>query len=148
MGLWTKSDYEMFKMYCDKSENIIWDETTDYGLSYKIADCVFTDINCGIIVSALTLDKPMCILRRFDGRDCLVLHPDVISHHNVVNNPEELFDFLERVNAGEDPNAELRRDALNKFVSHYDGKNGQRIKDSIESEYIEKFSASSYISEG
>ena len=136
-GLWDKGDYEKVREYCDNSENVIWDEQTDYSLSYKLADCVLTDVNCGIILSSLPLDKPICALRRYDGQASEVHHPEVVEHLNVADSAEGLTDFLERVRAGEDPKAEQRRAAFAKFISHYDGQNGRRIKDFIERKYGE-----------
>jgi dsDNA-binding SOS-regulon protein len=138
-GVWGEEDCDTIKKYCDNSENIIWDDRPDYTLAYSLADCVFVDVNCGIILTALTLDKPICALRRFDGQACKIDHPAVIHCHNVANNPEELVAFLEKIRNDEDPKADLRKKALSKFIGHYDGKNGRRIKEFIEKMYREKF---------
>ena len=136
-NIWKREDYEAFKAYCEGSENIVLDGRVDYCLSYSLADCIFTDANCGIIITGMTIDKPICALLRNDKYAHRIVYPEIIEHHNLVSKPEELYDFLERIRAGEDPKADLRKVAFSKFISHYDGQNGQRIKDFIEEKYVE-----------
>lgn len=39
----------------------------------------------------------------------------------------------------QDPGNEMRKCAINEYIAHYDGKNGERIKQFIEQKYSEKY---------
>ena len=58
-GLWTQEQIDYFRAYCDESENIVWDDESDYSVSYSLADAILADAGCGIICSALPMMNPM-----------------------------------------------------------------------------------------
>lgn len=131
-GIWSGEDMEALKYFCKRSANIIWDDTIDYGNSYSVADAVMTDVNCGIVISALPLDKPVAILQRYDGYRCKPHYPDVVDAHYNINSIDELYSFFRMVKEGEDPQKDLRYNLCKKYVSHFDGFIGRRIRESIE----------------
>ncbi len=137
--VWTKEDIAAFRQYFKASANMVWDEYPDYSLSYSLADAILLDVNCGILVSALTIRKPMCILRRFDGRACEIYHPDLAARLYMAQDTDECMDFLNMVRDGKDVKKEMREEAFAKYIGDFDGRNGQRIKDFIAEKYFEKY---------
>lgn len=133
-GIWTEEDFDAFKYFCKMSPNIVWDDSLDYGAAYSVADAIITDVNCGIIISALPLDKPIAVLQRFDGNRCVPHYPDIIGAHYEINSEDELSSFMEMVKRGEDPKREQRKAKCAEYVAHFDGMNGKRIKESIEND--------------
>ncbi len=138
-GFWSESDVGRLRQYFGKSANMVWDEFPDYSLAYKVSDAILLDANCGIIVSALTTRKPMCILRRFDGRACEIYHPEVAAKLYLAESTEQCMDFLNEVANGTDSKEKEREEAFGEYISYFDGKNGQRIKDFITEKYFEKY---------
>lgn len=138
--VWTKEDMAAFREYFRSSANMVWDESPDYSLAYSLADAVLLDGNCGILVSALTIRKPMCILRRFDGQACELYHPDLASRLYMAQSTEACMDFLDMVREGKDVKKEMREEAFARYIGDFDGRNGQRIKDFIAEKYFEKYS--------
>lgn len=136
--IWSESDLETIKTYCNQTPNVVWDDTFDYGMAYSMADAVITDMNCGITVSALTLGKPLAVLKRFDGNICEPLYPELIENLYQIESVKELHKFFEMVQRGEDTMYDLRQKMFEQYISHFDGKNGQRIKDMIVEKYFEK----------
>lgn len=137
-NIWTRDDIDAVNYFCETTSNIIWDDTIDYGHAYCAADAIMTDVNCGIIISALPLDKPIAVLQRFDGNVCKAQYPDIVEEHYNINSIEELHSFLEMIKRGKDPKRRQRNKMYQKYVAHFDGLNGRRIKESIEKD-IQKF---------
>ena len=138
-GIWTKNDLEVVKEICDHSENIIWDESADYGVAYKLSNGIITDINCGITISALALDKPLAVLHRFDVENTQEPQfPEVIENIYNLFGIEDLYDFFEMIKEEDDYLKDERKKILEKYISNFDGKNGERIKAFIEEKYNEK----------
>ena len=137
-GIWTRQDYERLIDYCTHTDNIIWDESKDYGCAYATADMVITDINCGITVSALALNKPLAVLHRFDGNNCESHFPQIHEGIYQIHNLNEFDDFIIDTDETHDTLKEKREMIISKYITHFDGKNGQRIKDFIVEEYYKK----------
>jgi len=137
-GIWSKKDFDLLRSYCDKTPNVVWDDTSDYGFSYRLADAVLTDINCGITVSALALGKPLGVLKRFDGNVCEPQYPELVENLYQIDSMEKATAFFEMVFKGEDPMLPERQKMFERYISHFDGKNGLRIKKFIENKYFEK----------
>lgn len=133
--IWTNNDLKMMKIFCDKSENIIWDDNIHYGMAYSMANAVITDVNCGITVSALPLNIPIGITERFDGVKAVDQYPTINAAHYRISSLEKLYSFLEMIEKGEDPNKQKRKLVKEKYISNFDGKNGLRIKDFIFEKY-------------
>lgn len=137
-GVWSANDLAVIKNYCETTLNIIWDDTFDYGLSYAVADAIITDVNCGITISALPLKKPLAVLLRFDEGSPEPEQPEVIDALYKINSYSELSVFLNMISEDKDPMYKRRMSVKERFISDFDGKNGQRIKDFIVGAYEEK----------
>lgn len=137
--IWPKKDLELFRQFFEESPNMLWDETPDYAMSYRMADSVIADVNCGITVSALVLDKPLAVLYRNDGSTCVPKNEEVASNLYELKDWDDLKAFFEMTAKGEDPKKELRHELFEKYISSFDGKNGERIKQFIEKKYDEKY---------
>ena len=131
-GVWSNEDINALKYFCKRSSNIVWDDNIDYGPAYSVADAIITDVNCGIIISALPLNKPIAVLQRFDGNRCNPHYPDIVASHYNINSIDDLHSFVEMVKKGEDPRKNIRKEMYEKYVAYFDGLNGKRIKESIE----------------
>lgn len=138
-GFWSESDVSRLRQYFEKSVNMVWDEFHDYSLAYKVSDAILLDANCGIIVSALATKKPMCVLRRYDGRACEIFHPEVVDKLYLAESREQCINFLNEVANGVDSKEREREKAFEEYISYFDGKNGQRIKDFVTEKYFEKY---------
>ncbi len=140
--IWAEEDVGRFRKYFCASDNMVWDEYPDYSLAYSLADAVLLDVNCGILVSALTIKKPMCILRRFDGKESEDYHPNLSEKLHMAHGIEECMDFMDMVRMGRDTKQEMLEEAFGKYIAPFDGKNGRRIKDFITEKYFERYASS------
>ena len=136
--IWSKEDLNMIRQFFKNSPNMIWDETPDYATSYRMADAVIADVNCGITVSALVLDKPLAVLYRDDGNVCIPKNDEFASNLYELKNFEDLKSFFKMVADGKDDKREDRHRLFEKYISYFDGKNGERIKQFIETKYDER----------
>ncbi len=136
--VWTSEGYSALKEYMNRTSNIVWDETDDYSLAYSLADAVLSDVNCGITVSALVLNKPLGIMMRYDGNQCKPHQPDLVSRLYQIDSWEACRHFLDMVLRGQDPMKEVRQEACRQYISYFDGQNGRRIKEFIMKKYLEK----------
>ena len=129
--LWTKEDADCLMKYCDESENIVWDDENDYSVSYSMADAIMADVRCGIIVSALPMRKPMAIPLRWDmdTRKHILRNKEVLSSYYLISSEQQMLDFIRMVEAGEDSKYQQRMKLIPKYVTNFDGKNGERIRD-------------------
>lgn len=135
--MWTQSDVDELHRYINNSKNIIWDELPDYSLSYQLADAMMMEIGTGTIISALSMQKPIALLYR---NDCKVkeFHPEVTDSYYHCFNENDAIDFIEKMKQNKDPLKKKRKIAFEKYISHFDGKNGQRIKNFLFEAYKEK----------
>ena len=138
-GIWTQDDYEAIKNYCETSSNIVFDDSDDYGDAYRVSSAIITDINCGICISALPLRVPIAVLGRYDGNECSPQYPEVYDSLYKICSENDVDGFLDMVVSGEDELKHQRNTVMDKYVSNFDGKNGQRIKDFIAEEYFKNF---------
>jgi len=136
-GIWTAAERKYFKEAINNSDNMVYDDYTDYSRAYKFSDAVITDVNCGIIVSALPLGKPLGVLYRQDLPD-LPLYPELVEKLYQMRNTKELFDFFEMVRIGEDFRKSDRENACKQYIAHFDGQNGRRIKEYLLKDYKQK----------
>lgn len=132
---WSLGDYERLKRYCILSSNVVFDDTDCYDDAFSIADAVITDAYCGITCTALPTLKPICLLYR--TKECIPYHPELAENYYSAHNKNELVSFLKMIQNNQDDMLELRKIASKKFVKHFDGKNGMRIKNFIEDKYNE-----------
>ena len=139
-NIWTQQEIEQLKSYFNESPNMIWDEDPDYSLAYDMADAIITDVECGITVSALATKKPLCVFFRM-GVPKHIEFPELIDNLYQVQSEQECIEFFEMIQRGEDPMKEQREQAFHNCICHFDGKNGQRMKDFIAEKYFEKYGA-------
>lgn len=136
-GIWTVEEWNAFKSAINETENMIYDDLMDYSTAYKLSDAIITDANCGIIVSALPLGKPLGVLFRPDT-PVEPMYPQIIDKLYRMGNEKELFGFFEMVRNGEDPKKKDREYAMEKSIAYFDGKNGERIKEYLLKDYERK----------
>lgn len=131
---WTVSDYKSFIEFCDKSPNIVWDESSDYLKGLSIADGVIVDVNCSLVYYVLAANKPIAVPYRYD-MNVDVNNPELVSHYYSINDTQQLNNYLVMIGKGEDPMKDKRQEAFDKYIYTYDGRNGYRIYKKI----IERF---------
>ncbi len=139
MDYWSLNDLNLFRNYCNGSENVVFDENETYDDAYSVSDAIITDVLCGVVCSALPTLRPICVLFRTDK----VIKPfaeKLVSNYYTVHNEDELKAFFNMIVRNEDPMFELRMNAFKKYIKYFDGKNGLRIKQFIENKYEEKIS--------
>lgn len=136
-GLWTEQDLEELRVYCDASDNIIFDESLTYDAAFGIADGIITDAYCGITCSALPLLKPMCLLYR-DKID-IPYHKEIEECSYEARSDSEIQKFIYMVLEGKDEKLLLRKQNTQKCIKNFDGKNGERIKDFLKQKYRELY---------
>ena len=141
-GYWSEADLVEIKHYCEESPNIVWDETDTYKAAYSVADAILTDVKCGLTVSALPMLKPIGVMYRND-KEIIPLHKEIVENYYSVHSEKDLTDFFDMVRGGADPMLEQRRKIVPKCVKHFDGRNGERIKDFIVRAYEAKLKESS-----
>lgn len=136
---WTADEVKNIKQYMESSHNMVWDDKPTYEEALKGADVIIVDGYCGMILSTFPLMKPISALYR--NQDIEVICPELDQVLYSVRCEEELKIFLERVvNSGQDDMLEERKAGWQKFIKYFDGKNGQRIKEFIAEEYLNKYS--------
>lgn len=137
-GFWSMTDYKQLVDYCEKSPNVVWDDTFDYCNAFNMSDGYMIDANCSMICAALALDKPICRLQRPDI-DEWYIHQDLSECYYYAKNMEEITDFIEMVKKGKDSKREIRYSHSKDAYVAFDGLNGKRMKDFIVEKYIEMF---------
>ena len=135
-AFWSEEDMYNFREYCSESSNIVFDETDSYDNAFSMADIIITDSHCGITMSSLPMKKPICVT--YKSRNALDTNVDALKHCYKVYSPEELFDFLDMIERGDDPMYQVREKAAREYVKHFDGKNGWRIKEFIKQAFKDK----------
>ncbi len=126
---WSDDDVKILIDYCDKADNIVFDDTETYDIAYSVADAILSESGCGILASALPTMKPIGVLYR--SVLSVEYDTDITNKYYTIHNTYELTDFINMINNGDDPKFEMRVDAARAFVKHFDGKNGWRIKEFI-----------------
>ncbi len=137
-GIWSYRDIEALKGFCERSENIIFDDEDSYIPAYSIMDGVITDNRCSVEHTAFPTLKPICILYRNDmelGSDTQDLKEILYSAHNL----DDIDKFYEMIVQGNDPMLDIRKRKMNSFVKNFDGKNTERIKEFIEKKFYDKW---------
>lgn len=132
---WTADEVQQIKNYMKNSPNMIWDDTHDYCCSYDTCDALIVDANCSITTTFLATGKPICRLLRYDIQEWLI-SPSLYDCYYYARGMEECDRFIKDICEGNDPKYEQRQLACKKAILHFDGKNGQRIKDFITSDYL------------
>lgn len=129
-GVWTFEDLYYFKKYFEQSDNMIWDDSGTYERAYSCCDAILVDSECGIICSALPLGVPMAALIREEKKTSA--QQDLVDNLYSVRKIEDLENFVKMVMEGQDPLRDRRMEMVNKYINHFDGMNGKRIKSLVE----------------
>lgn len=136
-GIWTKEELDDLRDYCRKSPNIIFDESVSYDKAFSIADGIITDAFCGIMCSALPTLKPICLTYR--SKSDIPYHKELADCYIAAYHSQDVINFMEDISRGEDDKTlELRKEACKKYIKHFDGRNGYRIKEFIKEKFLEK----------
>ncbi len=139
-GVWTREQVETIRRYCDDSDNIVWDDEAEYGTAVKLADAILVDVGCGIICEMLPTGKPIGIPLRFDT-NChsrISLNREIVENSYLIRSERAMTDFLDMVKRGEDPQKERRMATSAKYVTNYDGKNAERVKEIIIDRFLKR----------
>lgn len=134
-GIWTEDDLKSLREYCVHSENIVFDETENYDAAYSVSDAIIADAHCGIVCSALPTGKPICLT--YVSREERDYHEEIVSAYHKAYCPEDLYAFFEMVRRGDDLYQKEREELAAKYIKHFDGKNGMRMKDFLLKKYRE-----------
>jgi len=132
---WTLDDMNQLRRYCKESKNIILDEEADYYKSFAVSDAILTDTDCGIIMSAFPLLKPICVM--FRSRRVKEFDSKLLKIYYKAKTRNELLSFMDMVKDGKDPMKLERERNLKDLVLHFDGENGTRIKQFVLEKYEE-----------
>lgn len=133
---WTADDVEELKRQINDSSNMIWDEESSYENSLMYADAIITDGYCGMILSTIPFNIPICSLYR--NHDIQSLFPELDDCLYMVRDEKELDSFLEQVIlCRKDKLSEKRMLAQSRYIKNFDGQNGHRIKEFITEKYFE-----------
>ena len=141
-GIWTDKDVEQLRRYILSTPNIVWDERPDYSVSYQVADAMMMEVGSGTTISALCTRKPIAILFKGDY-EVTINHPEIIEAYYKCYQPNDMVNYLNMIRDADDPKCDIRNAIADKYITHFDGKNGQRIKDFILTEYQKKVAAQS-----
>lgn len=134
-NIWSQRDLQLLKEYCEKSINVIYDDTLNYDKAYACVDGIITDAFCGITCSALPTLKPICLTYR--NEDDIPYHENLAACYYSAHHVDEIISFMDMIKNGGDTMLEVRKAAAQKYVKHFDGKNGYRIKNFIKDKYLE-----------
>lgn len=139
-GLWSKGDLHLLKKIFRKSGNLVFDDSNSYDYAYSVADGIITDAFCGISCSALPTLKPVCLAYR--SKSDLPYHQELADCYDSAYNSNDIIKFMDKIKDGRDTDLELRKEACNRYIKHFDGRNGWRIKEFITEKYLEKIETS------
>lgn len=129
---WNIEDINKLKTYINHTPNVVWDDTHDYCRAYDACDALIVDANCSITCSFLITDKPICRLLRYDIKEWLI-SPELHDCYYYANNFEECISFIQMIGLGDDPLKAKRKEGREFAILHFDGQNGLRIKNFVES---------------
>lgn len=136
-GIWSEDDLRYIRDYFERSENMVWDDSSDYSCAFAVSDALLTDDGTGITLSYLPMRKPICILRR-NRSEIYTGTWNVTENYYKAHDFSELEEYFALIGQGEDPLYERRMDTVQKFVPVFDGKNGERIADKIMDDFQKK----------
>lgn len=127
---WSPAELQQVKDYCAKTGNVVWDDTYDYCCAFDTCHAFIVDLNCSIACAALTTGKPICRLHR-DDIDEWVISPELSQCYYYARNFDECLRYIDMIKEGKDEIKETRLSTIPQAILHFDGQNGQRMKDCI-----------------
>lgn len=131
---WDLDDYHSFVSYCEKSPNIVWDESRDFSTALSLCDAILSDVNSSVTYFSLAAKKPIAVALRYD-MPVELFNKEFTYGLGVVQSKEDCIHFLDMVKEGKVTWKESQEKLFDELISPFDGKNGQRVKEKIESEY-------------
>lgn len=131
---WSVDDYRSFVDFCNKSPNIVWDETNDFMNGLAVCDAVLSDLNTSVTYFSLASMKPIAVTLRYD-MPVENNNEDLTDGLYIVHSRDNFIQFMDMIKAGKDPKKEKRKALFNRLIAPFDGENGRRIKEAIEQEY-------------
>ena len=99
---WSKDDFNKLRLFCEESDNIVWDDSTSYNRAYRVADGILTDGFCGIILSSLPLMVPVCTCYRYD-LEVKPGHTEFVRSLYQAHSVGDLNNYLNLIRLGKDP---------------------------------------------
>ncbi len=133
--LWSEHDLASLKQYCRESPNIVFDDSITYNNAFSVADGILTDAFCGITGAALPTLKPVCMTYR--RKTDLPCHMELNECYYSAYSADDILTFFELVKNEGDSMFHMRKEASEKYVKHFDGNNGQRIKEFIYDKFLD-----------
>lgn len=127
---WNLDDIIKLKAYMEATPNVVWDDTHDYCRAYDACDALIVDANCSITCSFLVTGKPVCRLLRDDIMEWLI-SPELSDCYYYAKGYDECTAYIDMICNNKDPKLEARKEGTKKAILHFDGRNGDRIKDFI-----------------
>ena len=67
----------------------------------------------------------------YRDRDNKSYHPEITDSYFNAYSKEDLYKFLDEIRYGIDRNYEDRKKNMDKYIKHFDGKNGERVVEFI-----------------
>lgn len=135
--IWTPKDLQTMKDYFNETENMVWDDTLDYGNAFAMSDALLTDDGTGIVLSYLPTQKPVCILRR-NSVEIFIGTSEITQNYYKANDFSDVKNYFEMIERGEDPLFEDRMSTVRDLIPVFDGENGKRIADKILDDFHQK----------
>ena len=82
--------------------------------------------------------KPIGVTLRWDMevKEILSRNQEILDSHYLISSEKEMISFIKMIMDEEDTEIEKRRKLCEKYVTHFDGKNGERIKDILKEKWI------------
>lgn len=129
---WTQDDFEKLKLFINKSENIVFDDSELLNNSMLYCDAIIVDAFCSVACCAYPLHKPIGLLYRNEKINAYhkELGNSLISIKNITN----LLDFLHSFSNDFSNLCNVNYNDSN-ILCNFDGNNSIRIKRFIEDKY-------------
>lgn len=136
-GFWSMEEWNSFVETINETENMVFDDFSDYSYAYRFCDGVLTSINTGIYMSALPLRKPIGLIY-YPQDERILDFQDVAEKLFSIQCKDELYHFLDEMKNGIDSTECSRKELFEKYIVNFDGKNGERMKDYLLSDFKKK----------
>ena len=121
--------YQDMLRHAEAAENIVLDQEASCLAAFAASHALLSDYS-SLLPQYLPLDKPALWIKgrgfRFTGEEFIDTR-----WMEQAGGAEDIFAFLERIRAGEDCNAALRRAILKRDLPLADGHCGERVRDAV-----------------
>lgn len=134
-GYWNGADVNKLKKYCDRTVNVVYDDTESYDISMSVSDGILTDVFCGIICSALPTLKPICVAYR--SKEVVPCHKELVKNYYSAYDTKDIEMFFNLIQNGKDTMLSEREKACKTYIKNFDGKNSIRVREFVKKKYLE-----------